>query len=497
MTSPRRLLLTAIFVTGATALVLTGPTARSSSLPQMADLAARVMPAVVSIASTDPVNPAAPGTGDNSGDNSGSGSGDNSNGGANSAYHPTADTSGTLDTSGTVLPPPKAIEALGSGFVIAPSGYILTNAHVIAGSASISVTFQDGTIIPATVIGRDTDADIAVLKVNAGHPLPFVKFGNSGALRVGDWVLAIGNPYGLPGSTSAGIVSALDRNISQGTYDDFIQTDAAINRGNSGGPLFNTKGEVIGIDSAIYSPSGGSVGIGFAIPSAMAQPVAQALITTGSMNRGWLGAATQEITPEIQTTLNLPGTSGALVGSVSPNSPASGTLQPGDVITALKGVTIASPRALFIRTAQIPAGTKAGITFWRNGSAHSATLLITAPPPALDETIAPATPPAPGTITLASLGLTISTKPADASSTGSTGATITAVTAKGPAGKAGILAGNVIEQVNGQPTTSATLQTQLQQLIQAKLPAATLLITGNTANGADPGPRWVSVPFQK
>ena len=463
MTSPRRLLLAAVFLTGTAALVLTGPAARSSNLPQMADLAARVMPAVVSIASTDPVPAAAAKNGDDI----------------------------TL-ASGTVLPPPKAVEALGSGFVIAPSGYILTNAHVIAGAASISVTFQDGTIVPATVTGRDTAADIAVLKVNTGHPLPFVKFGNSTALRVGDWVLAIGNPYGLPGSTSAGIVSALDRNINQGTYDDFIQTDAAINRGNSGGPLFNEKGEVIGVDSAIYSPSGGSVGIGFAIPSAMAQPVAQSLIASGSMVRGWLGAATQEVTPAIQATLHLPNTAGALVGSVSPNGPANGILQPGDVITALKGVAITSPRALFIRTAQIPAGSKALVTFWRDGSTRSATLRITAPPPPLDETITPATPPAPAAITIASLGLTLSAQPAGA------GATVTAVTAKGPASAAGILAGNVIAQVNGQPTTSAAaLQAQLRQLTQAKLPAATLLITGDSAGGANPGPRWVSVPFQK
>ena len=464
MTSPRRLLLAAVFLTGTAALVLTGPAARSSNLPQMADLAARVMPAVVSIASTDPVPAAAAAK-----------SGDDI----------------TL-ASGTVLPPPKAVEALGSGFVIAPSGYILTNAHVIAGAASISVTFQDGTIVPATVTGRDTAADIAVLKVNTGHPLPFVKFGNSTALRVGDWVLAIGNPYGLPGSTSAGIVSALDRNINQGTYDDFIQTDAAINRGNSGGPLFNEKGEVIGVDSAIYSPSGGSVGIGFAIPSAMAQPVAQSLIAHGSMVRGWLGAATQEVTPAIQATLHLPKTAGALVGSVSPNGPANGILQPGDVITALKGVAITSPRALFIRTAQIPAGSKALVTFWRDGSTRSATLRITAPPPPLDETITPATPPAPAAITIASLGLTLSAQPAGA------GATVTAVTAKGPASAAGILAGNVIAQVNGQPTASAAaLLAQLRQLTQAKLPAATLLITGESAGGANPGPRWVSVPFQK
>ncbi len=473
MTSPRRPLLAAVFSAACAAAALFSPAARASDLPQMADLAARVMPAVVSIASTDPVSPA-PG-----GSSSGSGG---------AAFTP---------ASGTVLPPPKAIEALGSGFVIAPDGYILTNAHVIAGAASISVTFQDGTIVPATVIGRDTDADLAVLKVDTGHPLPIVKFGNSAALRVGDWVLAIGNPYGLPGSTSAGIVSALDRNIHQGAYDDFIQTDAAINRGNSGGPLFNAKGEVIGVDSAIYSPSGGSVGIGFAIPSAMAAPVAKELMTSGSMVRGWLGAATQEVTPAIQATLHLPSTTGALVGSVSPNSPASGTLQPGDVITALKGTAIASPRALFIRTAQIPAGTQAGITFWRNGNTHSATLRITAPPPPLDETITPATPPAPANLAIASLGLTLAAKPAKPADTGGTGVAITAVTAKGPASAAGIRAGNIIEQLNGQPAASAAaLQAQLQRLIQAHLPVATLLITGATANGADPGPRWVSVTFK-
>jgi serine protease Do/2-alkenal reductase len=464
MTTPRRPLLAAVLSAAFAAAALFSPAARAGDLPQMADLAARVMPAVVSIASTDPVPPA-PGSDSSSG-----------------AFTP---------ASGTVLPPPKAIEALGSGFVIAPDGYILTNAHVIAGAASISVTFQDGTIVPATVIGRDTGADLAVLKVNTGHPLPFVKFGNSGALRVGDWVLAIGNPYGLPGSTSAGIVSALDRNINQGAYDDFIQTDAAINRGNSGGPLFNTKGEVIGVDSAIYSPSGGSVGIGFAIPSAMAAPVAKALMTSGSMVRGWLGAATQEVTPAIQATLHLPNTAGALVGSVSPGSPASGTLQPGDVITALKGAAIASPRALFIRIAQIPAGTQAGITFWRNGNPHSATLRITAPPPPLDEAITPATPPGPAAITIASLGLTLSARPGDS------GVSITAVTAKGSASAAGIRAGNVIEQVNGQPAASAAdLRTQLQRLIQTHLPAATLLITGAAANGTDPGPRWVSVIFK-
>ena len=209
------------------------------------------------------------------------------------AYHPSGDTL----TAGSVLPPPRAEEALGSGFIFDPAGYVLTNNHVIDGAASITVTLQDGTILPATLVGRDAAADLAVLKIDAGHKLPFVTFGNSGKLRVGDWVLAIGNPFGLPGSTSAGIVSALNRDINEGAYDDFIQTDAAINRGNSGGPLFNLQGQVIGVNSAIYSPSGGSIGIGFAIPSAMAMPVAYELKNTGSMTRGWLGVDTQQVTP--------------------------------------------------------------------------------------------------------------------------------------------------------------------------------------------------------
>jgi serine protease Do/2-alkenal reductase len=458
-------------------LVLAGYSAKASTMPPaLADLAASVMPAVVSIASTDPVNNATPGS-DNDSDNSGDGNA--------SAYHPAADTTQTA-VPGSVLPPPKADEALGSGFVIDTKGDILTNNHVIDGATTISVTFQDGTILPATVVGRDPTADIAVLKVDAGHPLAFVTFGNSGKLRVGDWVMAIGNPYGLPGSTSAGIVSALDRNINENTFDDFIQTDAAINRGNSGGPLFNMQGEVIGVDSAIYSPSGGSVGIGFAIPSAMAAPVAQAIIATGSMTRGWLGVATQEVTPEIQRLLGLPSPSGALIGSVSPGSPSWGKLQPGDVLTALNGVPVQNPRALLIRTGEIPAGSKVPVQFWRNGSAQQTTLTLTPPPTTADNTITPIAPPTPANISLPELGLTLS-----ATSATNNGITITAVTAHSPAAKAGIVAGNTVEQLAGKTLTNASdLQSKLKSL---NLPTATLLITGDTADGTNPGPRWVSV----
>jgi len=462
-------------------LILLGYSARAATMPPpLADLAARVMPAVVSIASTDPVDANAPSSSDDGGDN---GDGDNSDG---SAYHPAAD-----DDSGAVLPPPKAEEALGSGFVFDPSGYIATNNHVIAGASSVTVTFQDGTILPAIIVGRDKDADLAVLKVDAGHKLPFVSFGDSSKLRIGDWVMAIGNPFGLPGSTSAGIVSALDRNINEDTYDDFIQTDATINRGNSGGPLFDMNGDVIGVNSAIYSPSGGSDGIGFAIPSAMVQPVVDELKTTGAMTRGWLGAATEEVTPEVQSLLGLPDTTGALVGAVAPHGPAAGKLQPGDVLTALAGVPVKDPRGLLIRTAEIPAGQHAVAQFWRDGAQLQATLLITAPPTSDDDSIAsPApTPAAPGNLTLAGLGISVSEKPTDGG--------VSVTSAGGPAAKSGIVAGDLIEQVAGADVaTAADLQAQVKQLAKAHVPVAVLLVSGDVADGSDPGPRWVPVAFK-
>ena len=441
--------------------------------PALADLATKVMPAVVSVASTDPVNNAQDDTlgGDNGG----------------SAYHPTGDTL----TAGSVLPPPRAEEALGSGFIFDPAGYVLTNNHVIDGAASITVTLQDGTLLPATLIGRDKAADLAVLKIDAGRKLPFVTFGNSDKLRVGDWVLAIGNPFGLPGSTSAGIVSALGRDINEGPYDNFIQTDAAINRGNSGGPLFNMQGQVIGVDSAIYSPSGGSIGIGFAIPSAMAMPVAYELKDTGSMARGWLGVDTQEVTPSIQRLLDLPDTAGALVGGVASNGPAAGKLQPGDMLVSLAGVPVTNPRALLIRTAEVPAGQSVVVQFWRDGSERQATITVAVPPTQTDNKLHNTqAPPAP--VDVATLGLSVAAQPAPA------GVTVTAVTDDGPAAKAGIVAGNVIQAISGQTVaTAATLQDQLKALNAADTKVATLLVSGDIADGSDPGPRWVPVPMQK
>jgi serine protease Do/2-alkenal reductase len=436
--------------------------------PALAVLAANVMPAVVSIASTDPVNDR-----------------DNPPDGNGGAYHPTG------ATAGSVLPPPRAEEALGSGFIFDPAGYVLTNNHVINGAAAITVTLQDGTILPATLVGRDEVADLAVLKIDAGHKLPFVTFGNSNKLQVGDWVLAIGNPFGLPGSTSAGIVSALNRNINEGAYDDFIQTDAAINRGNSGGPLFNLQGQVIGVDSAIYSPSGGSIGIGFAIPSAMAMPVAYELKETGNMTRGWLGINTQEVTPPIQRLLDLPSTAGALVGGVATDGPAAGKLKPGDVLVSLAGVPVTNPRALLIRAAEIPAGQSAAAQFWHDGHKEQTTITVTVPPAPTDG-LPHNAQALPAPVDVAALGLAVAVKPTR------TGVSITAVTKGGPAANAGIVAGDVIEEVSGQSVASAdTLQNQLKALDATNTNVATLLVSGDIGDGSNPGPRWVPVPMQK
>jgi len=210
------------------------------------------------------------------------------------------------------------VQSLGSGFVVDPSGIILTNNHVIDGADRIDVTFSDGTTLPAKLKGRDDKTDIAVLQVETKLPLAYVKLGDSRKIRVGEWVMAIGNPFGLGGTVTAGIVSALNRDIHAGNYDDFIQTDAAINRGNSGGPLFALNGEVIGMNTAIISPSGESVGIGFATPSSTIAPVLAQILKYGEIRRGWIGVRIQSVTPEIASTLGLPEAHGALIAGVMP-----------------------------------------------------------------------------------------------------------------------------------------------------------------------------------
>ena len=217
---------------------------------------------------------------------------------------------------------PRRVNSLGSGFIIDPSGLVVTNNHVIADADEINVILNDGTKLPAELVGKDSKTDLALLRVHADHPLKAVKFGDSDKLRLGEWVIAIGNPFSLGGTVTAGIVSARNRDIHSGPYDNYIQTDAAINRGNSGGPLFNLNGEVIGINTAIISPSGGSIGIGFAVPSDIAMPVLDQLRQFGEARRGWLGVRIQQVTDDIAESLSIKPPHGALVAGVDDKGPA-------------------------------------------------------------------------------------------------------------------------------------------------------------------------------
>lgn len=265
--------------------------------------------------------------------------------------------------------PRQHLEALGSGFIIDKSGKIVTNNHVVENADKISVELADGRKFDAKLIGRDEKTDLALIQIDANGDLPTIAFGNSDPVRVGDWVVAIGNPFGVGQTATAGIISAHHRTIGAGPFDDFLQLDAPINRGNSGGPTVNLKGEVIGVNTAIYSPSGGSVGIGFAIPSNLAQRVVSELATSGKVERGWLGVHIQEVTPEIAESLNMKTPHGALVAEVEDNSPAgTGGVQVGDVITAVDGNDVKSVRDLPLMIANIKAGATSKITVLRDGS---------------------------------------------------------------------------------------------------------------------------------
>jgi serine protease Do len=264
----------------------------------------------------------------------------------------------------------RKAQSLGSGFIIDKEGIVVTNYHVIENAEEIRVILKDDTSFTAKVLGQDKKTDIAVLKIDPGKTkLKAVAFGDSDKLRVGDWVLAIGNPFGLGGTVTAGIVSARGRDIGNGPYDDFIQTDASINRGNSGGPLFNTDGEVIGINTAIYSQSGGSVGIGFAISSNLASRVTSQLVEFGQTRRGWLGVFIQEVTPDIAESLGLDDASGALVSTVNDSSPAAkGGVQPGDVILKFDGKKIDRMRDLPRIVAETEIGAKVDVEIFRQGA---------------------------------------------------------------------------------------------------------------------------------
>jgi serine protease Do len=277
---------------------------------------------------------------------------------------------------------PRIAHALGSGFIIDPGGYIVTNNHVIDHATAVKVKLASGDEYDAKIVGTDQLTDLALLKVDAKEPLPAVSFGDSDHADVGDWVMAVGNPFGLGGTVTAGIISARGRNIQAGPYDDFLQVDAPINKGNSGGPLFNLDGKVIGVNTAIFSPNGGSVGIGFAIPSNLVKPVIAQIRENGQVERGWLGVQIQGVTADIADAMGLDQQNGALVSDVIAGSPAEQAgFKSGDVIVAVDGNTVENPRDLARLVAQRPVGDQPEFTLWRDGKQMSLVATLGKMPP--------------------------------------------------------------------------------------------------------------------
>lgn len=380
--------------------------------------------------------------------------------------------------------PQGPVHALGSGFVIDPSGYVVTNNHVVDGATEVKVKLADKEEFPAEVVGTDPDTDLALLKVKSPKPLPYVSWGNSGQLRVGDQVIAVGNPFGLGGTVTAGIVSARGRDINDGPYVDFIQTDAAINRGNSGGPLFDTDGNVVGVNSAILSPNGGSVGVGFAIPSDTAKTVIAELKANGQVERGWLGVSIQPVTPEIAQAMGLSDHKGALVAQVMPNGPSAGRIESGDVIRSVDGKTVESVRELPKMIGATKVGHTAKIGLMRNGDAMTVPVEIGR----REAKVASAGSMGGSTSkgeALARLGVTVAPVTDDVrSSLGLDktvqGAVVTSLKPDGAAADAGLNAGDVIEKINGRKISSPG--DVVQAVRDAKAPSVLALINrhGNT-----------------
>ncbi|AZL61256.1 Do family serine endopeptidase [Tabrizicola piscis] len=307
---------------------------------------------------------------------------------------------------------PQRSEALGSGFVISEDGFIVTNNHVIEGADEITIEFFSGKKLPAKLIGTDPKTDIAVLKVEAGEPLPFVTFGNSDLMRVGDWVMAMGNPLGQGFSVSAGIVSARGRELS-GSYDDYLQTDAAINRGNSGGPLFNMDGQVIGVNTAILSPTGGSIGIGFSMASNVVTKVVDQLKQFGETRRGWLGVRIQDVTPDVAEAMGLAEAAGALVTEVPEGPARDAGIASGDVITRFDGQPVGDAGDLTRRVADAPIGEAVPVIVQRDGRTETLAVTLGRREEAEASTLPASTPAPEAPREMETLGLTLAPLDAD------------------------------------------------------------------------------------
>jgi len=383
----------------------------------------------------------------------------------------------------------RAVTGEGSGFFISPDGYAVTNNHVVDHAKTVQITMDDGSTYDAKVVGSDPKTDLALIKVDANKSFPFVKFADRDP-RVGDWVVAVGNPFGLGGTVTAGIVSARGRDIGSGPYDDYIQIDAPINKGNSGGPAFNMDGEVIGVNTAIFSPSGGSVGIGFDIPAATAKMVVAQLKEHGRIDRAWLGVQIQPVTAEIADSLGLKKAEGAIVAQPQADSPASKAgIAAGDVITEIDGKAIKDSRELARKVGMMAPGTKIKVTLARKGEIKTLTLTLGKMPndqqakaDTSDEMSAGDSP---------RLGLNLA--PAkDVAGSGDQGVAVVGVDPNGPAAERGIKTGDVILDVAGKAVANTA---EVRKALSDARTAGknTVLLRVKTAEAT----RFVALPIKK
>ncbi|HEY5701423.1 MAG TPA: DegQ family serine endoprotease [Gammaproteobacteria bacterium] len=389
-------------------------------------------------------------------------------------------------------PAPEA-RSLGSGFIVSPDGYVVTNNHVIDNAEEITVTLQGGDHYPATVVGRDVKTDLALLKIDADKPFSFVEFGDSDKAQVGDWVIAVGNPFGLGGSVSAGIISARGRDIQSGPFDDFLQVDAPINRGNSGGPLFDRQGKVIGVNTAIYSPTGGNVGIGFAIPSAMARNIVDSLMENGRVERGWLGVHIQEVTEELAQGLEMDEARGALIAGVQPDSPAeSAGFRTGDVILEFDGEKVEKVKDLPRIVAASKANTKVKVRVLRDGEEHTMNVKIGSMPDEQPLASKDKGEKAPGEakLGLALAPLTPETRQRLRLPDNAEGVVIADIERDGPAAREGLRPGDLIKRVGSRKVTSP--QDVAEAVKHYADRKAVLLLVSRQGND-----RFIAVPLDK
>jgi serine protease Do len=406
-----------------------------------------------------------------------------------------------FERGGPGKPQSRKATSLGSGFIINKDGFVVTNNHVIQDADEIEVILQDDTRLKAELVGRDQKTDLAVLKVDLkGQKYATVAFGDSEKARVGDWVVAIGNPFGLGGTVTAGIVSARGRDISAGPYDNFIQTDASINRGNSGGPLFNLEGQVIGINTAIFSPSGGSVGIGFAVPTSTAEPVIRQLIKHGQVKRGWLGVHIQQVTPEVAESLGLKEPTGALVAQVVEDGPAAkGKIARGDVILSFNNRTVTEMRKLPRIVADTEVGIDVPVEVWRENKKLNLTVQVGE----LKENAQMAARSEKGAggdskpEKVESLGVTVSAiKPAMAKKfklpEDAKGVVVTDVDGTGPAAEKGVRPGDLIVEVGQEEVTGPSdVERKVKEARESGRKSVLLLVQGQN------GLRFVAIRLGK